>query len=323
MNKQQIIDFIKESLSKGNSRAEIERILLINQVEAQALKEAFDSLEPTNKPPEPSPEKIKIEAPLIPTDIENIDNYSPALPKKSHTGLIVTTIILVLLLIVGGASAYFYLTSQPPTPDPIPTPLELEPEETTEFNPSETADWQTYRNEEYGFEFKYPADWRDCEKEKNKIGQHIMADSVACFFDPLVIGHSDLDPSLGGFITVTVSPQPDLFSQYPNISSLRNYFRNLPVYNYDGELSPSITPSEGQTINGDKYLMPSLGLSEFGYRIRYYFVTTNNVLKVSLSTPDPTQEQYDSVYKDKLARAQKIISTFRFTTPNSETAESN
>ena len=25
---------------------------------------------------------------------------------------------------------------------------------------SSTADWKTYRNEEYGFEFKYPADWQ-------------------------------------------------------------------------------------------------------------------------------------------------------------------
>jgi len=29
------------------------------------------------------------------------------------------------------------------------------------FEPSDTSDWQTYRNEEFGFEFRYPKDWKE------------------------------------------------------------------------------------------------------------------------------------------------------------------
>ena len=38
---------------------------------------------------------------------------------------------------------------------------------------TETSDWKTYRNEEYGFEFKYPADWKYQSIEKRSSGYYI------------------------------------------------------------------------------------------------------------------------------------------------------
>ncbi len=49
------------------------------------------------------------------------------------------------------------VTSTPQTPTPIPK--------------DETADWKTYKNEEYGFEVKYPKDWE------------VVEDSSILFFD--------------------------------------------------------------------------------------------------------------------------------------------
>lgn len=68
-------------------------------------------------------------------------------------------VALTALLVIGGA---FWMmqkrqvaVNQPAVTDPVvETPVQTEPE-----NPIDTSDWKTYRNEEYGFEVKYPKEW--------------------------------------------------------------------------------------------------------------------------------------------------------------------
>jgi len=56
-------------------------------------------------------------------------------------------IIVVCTVLVGGIVVHQYreILKEEETPEEIPT--------------DETADWKTYRNEEYGFEVKYPPKW--------------------------------------------------------------------------------------------------------------------------------------------------------------------
>src|SRR4030042_327517 len=47
----------------------------------------------------------------------------------------------------------------------------------------ETADWQTYRNEEYGFEFQYPEDYFKVIKTNTGIGDYIGPGESYVFFE--------------------------------------------------------------------------------------------------------------------------------------------
>src|SRR3989344_2007321 len=64
-------------------------------------------------------------------------------PPRGHSVLIVVTI----LLLVTGVFGIWYFSN------PLP---EEETDGSTSLTTSQFADWKTYRNEEYGFEFKYP-----------------------------------------------------------------------------------------------------------------------------------------------------------------------
>lgn len=82
--------------------------------------------------------------------------------KFSHSGFsaIIVTVIIVLVVVAGGILAWQkgwlpkIITSKfAPTPIVAPTPT-----------PNETANWKIYRNEEYGYEVRYPVEWTGGEK---------------------------------------------------------------------------------------------------------------------------------------------------------------
>ena len=63
-------------------------------------------------------------------------------------------IVIALVILTGGILTwqYWWVSKEEVKPPEIKVPEEVIEEE--------TANWKTYRNEEYGFEIKYPTDWK-------------------------------------------------------------------------------------------------------------------------------------------------------------------
>ena len=88
------------------------------------------------------------------------------------------------------------------------------PTENEVIKENETADWKTYRNEEYGFEVKYPEDWEECNKD------HLLV-----IIPPVEDTRSEIDKGYDCMYGSVRFKKPD--EKYVNLNNLRSYYWSL------------------------------------------------------------------------------------------------
>ncbi|PJB83519.1 MAG: hypothetical protein CO088_01275 [Candidatus Yonathbacteria bacterium CG_4_9_14_0_8_um_filter_46_47] len=104
-------------------------------------------------------------------------------------------ILVVVIVILVGAIGYFVFIkksepiAQQSTSTPTQTKTPLPPTSTPTKTPAystpapkdETANWKSYRNDQYGFELKYPEDWRtaQCGIDCQGFGPQSVREDIA------------------------------------------------------------------------------------------------------------------------------------------------
>ena len=88
--------------------------------------------------------------------------------QKGFTNIVLVVVIVIFV----GAVGYFAFVkkSEPVAQQPTPTQTS-NPTKTPTPNPKdEIADWKTYTNAQYGFEFRYPSNWGFDDQSANRLG---------------------------------------------------------------------------------------------------------------------------------------------------------
>ena len=178
---------------------------------------------------------------------------------KTQSGFALIPLIVILTL--AGLGLYWYLSRSSPTPNPL-------------------AGWQTYRNEEYGFEVKYP----------NNFSYDNSAGGIIAFDKKEIFENGGCNQGFGSpFCGITL----ELFSKSSNIEAA---VRDIP-------LSPEVLLSESKSriLGGNKFIVVKRFYRQepSQFQMFYFIESSQSIFEFFV------QSNYEKT-------ADQILSTFKF-----------
>lgn len=207
---------------------------------------------------------------------------------SKHHGFSTVILIIILALLAGGG--YWVWQNKAEAPAPVDTNIEP-PAPPIPSTPSvDTASWKTYKNEKYGFEFKYPGNWN---LKYNEQTESIYLSSNIINF-PTVWG-GQLTP-----IEVYILP-PSQFTKTIKATDYENYFSETVFSDDEEKIGKRL---EGVYIGSEDEYSYGLFISQ-AYLNRDDYKTSGGVVFSYRSSGKIADENY--------LVSNQILSTFRFT----------
>lgn len=215
---------------------------------------------------------------------------------KTQRGFSTTIVAIVIALVVGGVVYWANVRNKEPF-SPQPPSVQTPPPASA----SETTNWQTYRNEEYGFEFRYPP---SAEIYTVKFKQSFL---ISLNFDP----KAAIALNTPEIFNVAVSPigAEDGLAKETTIEQYRDRLvKSCKKVNEDYVKNglPSLDCEEqaaGEFITGDG----TKGIPKFGPYTAFVFFKDNFHYAISGQLIEPEEQKINNDFVLKVAK------TFRFT----------
>ena len=192
-------------------------------------------------------------------------------------------LIIIAVLILGGGYWVWQGQLGSPTSKSAPAPVaDTNIEPPVPSTPSvDMADWKTYRNEEYGFEFEYPQDFNLC------TGQGLFDDAYP--FNELICLRNE-DSSY------VLAARKALFGM-----KTEEEFLNLNSYSGEKVMEEFIGPNKFLVIRSICVSQDQISCTHSHYDLYNIFGTNSGILIFS---------KYDST--NSIGNTDQILSTFRF-----------
>jgi len=231
-------------------------------------------------------------------DIQNLP-IKPTIDKKN---------ILILFLVISNLFLVSFLFLKKPAtnqtnPDGLLSILTNTP--TPEIS-DPTQNWQTYTNEEYGFEFKYPKYFipQECA-----IGLTTRSESLMCLNEEK--SNNQRLTSLADFRIRAINTSSN--------KKIQELLINDVTFDGSGLHPNSFDSFKKQKIGDNEFYFIETGLFEGILNANYYYIGKNYILVFELSDSpvDLTNPDFNSDKSNLNNTARQILSTFKFTNPTS------
>ena len=210
--------------------------------------------------------------------------YSAPEPKHFLNKKFVVTFVVLLLLGSGAYVGIWYWQNQQVAQEVVPT---FTPRASVTADP--TADWKTYTNAQYGFEFKYPVDW--------KIDDNLKLNR--CCLDVF----NSPEPYQGDSLKQNVMKAQFQYQTLSTVSSMEQFINRAIADNNQSEMSPKITRgsiTNFKNQNGIDIIKFDYGQASLKYTYSIPMKPDfSQMINILVWNPDPVFDQ--------------ILSTFKFT----------